>query len=561
MLGIPYSVDLYKDIFTDAIVNDFCSFLRICVYPSDAKAYATYLCSPLSGLSENETEMILANLLDCAPETFNPFADADEIIKSDIGEKSFEKYKTAVSFFKQMRSIVLQERLTSTLTTLWQNQGYRYETMQNEKTALCAEHFDMLFELARQSEEEGKTVAWFIDQLELLKQSLSSDDSDIDASEVSYPIEREQAVQIMSIHKSKGLQFKHVFVYGCTGVSAKSERDMFFFDEENGVSIKPQKDNQNYFVQIQKEKAELMELAEFRRVIYVAITRAEKDVYIIGTYKAVKKTSSKFRLFETKIEQSYPPEVSETFAEGCGFDYQKIQPVEYKDLPAASAETGKKFDATLISNAEEIIYETKPVERKTPSSLEPEFTTPADSDSGEKYETSEDTLRNADFTAADFGTLVHAYLEMQAKGIRPDEFESEPKYFKNLKAPQIIETKETCKRMCMEFAESEPGKQLVDAQTAGRFWRAEWGFRMFWKCDATPEGAIFTGSIDLIFENADGTYTICDYKSDTEINSEKYRAQQECYRAAASKMLKISEEKISLILYYLRHKECVNIST
>ena len=84
---------------------------------------------------------------------------------------------------------------------------------------------------------------------------------------------------------------------------------------------------------------------------------------------------------------------------------------------------------------------------------------------------------------------------------------------------------------------------------------------MFWKCDATPEGAIFTGSIDLIYENADGTYTICDYKSDTEIDSEKYCAQQECYRAAASKMLKISEEKISLILYYLRHKECVNIST
>ena len=66
---------------------------------------------------------------------------------------------------------------------------------------------------------------------------------------------------------------------------------------------------------------------------------------------------------------------------------------------------------------------------------------------------------------------------------------------------------------------------------------------------------------DLIYENADGTYTICDYKSDTEIDSEKYRAQQECYRAAVSKMLKISEEKISLILYYLRHKECVNIST
>ena len=115
--------------------------------------------------------------------------------------------------------------------------------------------------------------------------------------------------------------------------------------------------------------------------------------------------------------------------------------------------------------------------------------------------------------------------------------------------------------MCREFSESETGRQLALAKAAGRFWRAEWGFRMFWKCDAAPEGAIFTGSIDLIFENEDGSYTICDYKSDSEINSEKYIAQQECYRAAASKMLKIPEEKISLFLYYLRHKECVNIST
>ncbi len=561
LLGIPYSVDLYKDIFTDAIINDFCSFLRICVYPSDAKAYASYLCSPLAGLTENETEMIIADLQDCTDDTFNPFADADEIIKSDIGELSFEKYKTAVSFFKQMKSIVLQERLTFTLTTLWQKQGYRYETMQNEKTALCAEHFDMLFELARQSEEQGKTVAWFIDQLELLKQAMTDDDADIDASEVSYPIEREQAVQIMSIHKSKGLQFKHVFVYGCTGVSGKSERNMFFFDEENGVSIKPQKDNQNYFVLKQQERAQFMELAEFRRVIYVSITRAEKDVYIVGSYKTTANSQSIFRLFENKVALSYPPEVTDSFVKGCGFDYQKIQAVEYKDLPAVSSENVNHFDVNAIKNAEEILYETKPVERKTPSSLEPEFTAPSDNDSGEKYETSDDTLTNADFSAADFGTLVHAYLEMQAKGMRPDDFEPEPKYFKNLKEDKITEIKETCKKMCQDFAESEMGKLLSSAKSSNRFWRAEWGFRMFWKCEAAPDGAIFTGSIDLIFENADGTYTICDYKSDTEIDSKKYQAQQKCYRAAASKMLKIPEEKISLFLYYLKHKECVNIST
>ena len=557
LFGIPYSVDIYKDIFTDAIVNDFCNFLRICVYPSDYKALAAFLCSPLAGLSENQTEMILADLQD---------KEDEEVIIKDIGEKAFDKYKAAMNFYNEIKPLVLQQRLTATLTTLWQDCGYRYETMQNEKTALCTEHFDMLFELARQSEEGGKTAAWFIDQLELLKQSFNDEDSDIDASEVSYPIEREEAVQIMSIHKSKGLQFKHVFVYGCSGVKTKSEKELFFCDEENGVSIKPQKDIPNYFLLKQKEKNQQMELAEFRRVIYVAITRAEKDVYIVGSYKTSTDSTSIMRLFENKIAQCYPPEVNESYIPGCGFDYYRIPPVEYKDLPDNKTAVNEKSDKEEITKAIEaakiIQYENKAVERKTPSSLETSsLVEAADSDSGEKYENSEDTLRSADFTAADFGTLVHAYLEMQAKGIEPDLFEPEPKYFKNLSDEKILETKKLCKKMCQDFAQSEPGLLLNQAKNEGRFWRAEWGFRMFWKCKAAPDGAIFTGSIDLIFENADGTYTICDYKSDSEIKPEIYKGQQKCYRAAAAKILKVPEEKISLMLYYLRHNECVNIST
>ena len=73
------------------------------------------------------------------------------------------------------------------------------------------------------------------------------------------------------------------------------------------------------------------------------------------------------------------------------------------------------------------------------------------------------------------------------------------------------------------------------------------------------EGYIWTGSIDLIYENADGTYTIVDYKSDTEIAPERYTAQQKCYRIAASKLLRIPEEKISCHLWYLRHNKSVEI--
>jgi len=104
-----------------------------------------------------------------------------------------------------------------------------------------------------------------------------------------------------------------------------------------------------------------------------------------------------------------------------------------------------------------------------------------------------------------------------------------------------------------EFAQSPKGKEVMEAKAAGRFIRAEWGFRAY------LEGTIFTVSIDLIFENEDKSYTIVDYKSDKEIKAEYYRGQQECYQKAAAKMLKVNPDKIKLFLYFIRHKETIQL--
>lgn len=569
MFSIPYTIDAYKNIFNDGIVNDFYNFLRICVYPSDINAWAAYLSSPLAGLTENSTEMILSHLTSTDP--LEDFFQKEAAIESDLkytGKDEFNKFIAARDFFAEIKDKVLQQKLTTPLSYLWNDRGYHYEGMMNSKLILCSEQFDMLFELARQTEENGKNAAWFIDQLDILKRQSFMEDNDIDTAEVSYPLERESAVQIMTIHKSKGLQFDHVFVYGCTGISSRVSDGEFYYDDECGVSIKGSSESGNYFFQQTKELEKEKEIAEFRRLIYVAVTRAIKDVYITGSIKYSGNTPNELKLIDNTLLRYYlKPENS--YESQAAFDLYCIEAVEYSDLPASSEvstenlrrQTAEKTE--VYSNAQEVIHECHPVERRTPSSLEPEFDAASqqDSDSGEKYEISEDTLSSADFTAADFGTLVHSYLEMQAKGIEAEAYEPEPKFFKNLSDAKIQETKEACIKMSRAFAASTIGAELKAAQEAERFWRAEWGFRMFYKTGDFPEGAIFTGSIDLIYENADGTYTICDYKSDNEINGEKYRGQQECYRAAAAKMLKIPEEKISLFLYFLKHNKSVNIST
>lgn len=568
MFGIPYQLDAQKDIFTDAIINDIYNFLRLCVYPSDLNALATYLCSPFTGLSENSVEKVLSYKI------IDDNIDAEQInqrLKAELSESEYTKYVTAILFFDEYKPLVLKQKITTTLSYLWNNKGYKYETMLSSETQLCAEHFDLLFEIARQADENGQTISWFIDQLALLKSTYSKSDSDLNTGDISYPLEREQSVKFMTIHKSKGLEFDYVFILGCTSVTLKSENANFFFTDKYGLSIKPDSESKNYFAIIQKELSKQMELAEFRRVIYVAITRAKKEVYLMCNYNKPEKDSTSIsRLFENMILSRYPNPTSDSdfpFFEDAGFDYTPIIPLKYQDINQKQKEN---LSIDVIRNAiiqktenkyseiKTISFESNPIPRNTPSGLEKDFSPSQsseifDSDSGEKYEQSDDTLQDGNFTAADFGTLVHSYLEMQAKGINPNDYEPEPKLFKKLDEKQRNENKEICLKMCKEFLESECGQQLETSKKAGLFYRAEWGFRMF------LDGTIFTGSIDLIYQNADGTYTIVDYKSDNQINSEKYFEQQMCYKKAAAKLLKIDEGKISNYLYFLKHKETVKL--
>ena len=553
VFNIPYTLDMNTSIFSDGPINDIYNFIQLCVYPDDSISLAGYLASPFANLSEESVEALLAGE--------NPEQWTDEVEKN--------KYRRAWDFYQTQRILTLSRPLTKTLEVLWNDCGYRYETMLSYRKSLYAEQFDMLFELARQTDQNDKGIAWFADQLSQIKDkeiSTFGDEVEINIDELTYPIEKGDAVNIMTIHKSKGLQFEFVFVYGCTGVTKRSKDSLFYFDKENGLTIKPVDGSKNFFYLRQEQKAMQEELAEFRRLIYVAITRAELRVQIVGSWKEAETDSDtkedSFHLIENLVRYY----CLESYTGERPFAFYKIEPVAREDMKELlSATNNQEQEKARLENVRELYRSTEPVvkyewpesNRKTPSSLEKDYIpqTAQDGDSGSKLDGIEDTLQDVDFNAADFGTLVHAFLEAQAKGNDCNKYEPAPKLLKNLgETPEKLQTVlEECRNMCHAFATSNLGQQLEQAKTGGRFYRAEWGFRMF------LDDYIFTGSIDLIYQNADGTYTIVDYKSDQQIDAEKYRGQQDCYRKAASRMLGVQEDKIECYLYFLRCNRIVQL--
>ena len=607
--GISYSTDQQSNLFDAGPVYDIYNFLRSCVYPSDSAAFAAYLASPFAGLSETSVETILAVLSSPADEEqddvpFSPECGEKQglAIKVQLAESEWKKYRLAQALYESERQKVLSRPLTDTLSFLWEETGYHYETLMNTTTQLYAEQYDMLFELARSCDAEDKTAAWFVDQLALIKDtegsSFGTSADELGVKDIYYPIEKDSDVQIMSIHKSKGLQFGYVFVYGCTEVKTKADSNRIFFEQDTGASIKPENGAENFFAMRGKELAKKKELAEFRRLLYVAITRAEKKVFIMGCISISKNKSDTkadaidFKLLEGQLESYYHISAmnandrlgEESYEAGAPFTFYSISPIErsmvgklLKKQKSQGREElmsryGRLYEAEpSVSSVPEDLWKVTPSLMETPAAFGERPPSPraesyaaqitpilehyktkaqaqgaSDPDSGESALQDGTELSDSTFSAKDFGTLAHAYLEAFAKGLSMENYEAPLKLFKDINKGHAVILANCCKQMVREFSESPLGKAFLQAKKAGRFYRAEYGFK------TCIHGYLFTGSIDLIFQNENGTYTLVDYKTDDKICEERYILQQTCYRIAAARLLGITTDEITCFLYFLR---------
>ncbi|MBP5157140.1 MAG: UvrD-helicase domain-containing protein [Treponema sp.] len=595
VFGIPYSLDQQGSFFLEAPVNDIYAMLRLCVYPSDRKAFAAVLASPFIGLSDVGVQLVLAEY--AGSELWNAFApELEGGIGKSLSPEEFGRYKEAAERFAAFRDEALQEKICRTLDRLWNASGYRYNLLVGKSENLLSEHFDLLFEMARKGDEAGQSLAWFVDQLGAIRDKrpgFFKVDSDDDISNVEYPVEKLDSVSVMTIHKSKGLQFRHVFVLGCCGNEKSESIENFFFDDDYGLSIRLRSSGGNPFFARKKDELNRKEEEEFKRIFYVAVTRAEEDVCIVGDWKETKnaKAISELPMMQRIVCSYYEDAKSisfqtgtNVFVEGAPFFFQSIAPVSKADAFAGRGgdHTGKTLAAKLESvfaGEPAVAFDRPASDRMTPHSLEtkgkvekakggslyPSLGPLLNSYGGEIGEDDEDQLDReegyvnaARFDSASFGTVAHSFLEAWANGMGPGSYRAEDRLFKDLTASDRAEVCRICEAMLGRFASSPLGKRFSAAKGAGRLARSEYAFRMY------RDGVFYTGCIDLLFEEEAGQdgkkrYVIVDYKTDSCINRERYRGQLECYRAAAARMLNVAEGQVDLYLYFLRFDEAVEL--
>ena len=560
---IPYNLDSQIDIFESAPVNDIYNLLRLCVYPSDKKAAASFLCSPFAGLSVNDIEQIFA--LDFEIEKEN--SEINDTLKKLLTEEKYHRLCDALSLFSEIKKRATGNLLAGTITELWYDYGYRYETLWHKNLYLSSEQYDLLFELARQCDSEGYSLSYFIDQLDGLR-SVFGADSEIDIGGIEYPKEVSDAVQVMTIHKSKGLQFKYVFVLGITG-NARGD----YSEKDQEVSPETPFGEAN---SVETAKAD----AEYRRVIYVALTRAEKEVYIVGTPKFINSVMmSVCKAHYPEMEGNPLYSLGEyTYNEGAPFDYMSILPVDRNSIIK-----GKKNEAPLTLETRnqflkknddfydgmKIITLESQMEKNpvvSPSSLEKGQNEVGDAlvslnPVAPELSSLLPRLLEKNFNAAHFGTFAHAFMESFVRdsenvlhGLPAFAFRNLWDYNKseeeNFNDPLCKEMISVCKKMCQAFAASAFAKELSKAEKV----YPEYAF-VAWQ-----DEMVVNGIIDLCYKMPDGRVVVVDYKTDEDIHPDKYYPQLACYKDAVSELFDTDKSKVECYLFYLRYGHSVDVT-
>lgn len=156
-------------------------------------------------------------------------------------------------------------------------------------------NLDMLIEKAWSYEKTSyKGLFHFIRYIEKLKKY------DTDFGEATGAGKSQEMVRIMSIHKSKGLEFPIVFVAGIGKPFNKQDvRGKLLIDGDLGIGtdyldIETRVKTSTLKKNVLKRKMDLDNLGEELRVLYVAMTRAKEKLILTGTDRYLEKKLEKW---------------------------------------------------------------------------------------------------------------------------------------------------------------------------------------------------------------------------------------------------------------------------
>ena len=299
-LNMPVFSDNSQKYLESIEIETILNLLKIIDNPMQDIPLVTVLRSYIGDFNDNELlEIRLGNIKSTFYESMKEF-------KNEEKPELENKVKEFLSKLRGWQNIVKYMPLDEFIWKLYIDTGYyNYVSMMNDG-ALKVANLKMLFERAKQYEKASfKGLYNFIKFIDKLKKN----EGELENAKLIG--ENDNVIRIMSIHKSKGLEFPIVFLCG-TGkkFNLKDLNDNILLHQDLGIGPKYiNYDRKIEYSTLAKEALKIRlkddSLSEEMRILYVALTRPKERLIITGTVKdAEKKLQEKKLLLELSKEDN-----------------------------------------------------------------------------------------------------------------------------------------------------------------------------------------------------------------------------------------------------------------
>lgn len=278
-------------------IQTILSLLKILDNPRQDIPLAAVLRSPIGGFSDEELALIkISNQkksFHCC--VLDPQADK-------LPEELFIKLENFLKKLSEYRDLVPRLPIHELLYYLLEDTGYaRYAAaMQNGSRRKA--NIEMLLEKAVSYEKTSyRGLFHFIRYIDKLQKY------EVDYGEADVINENANAVRIMTIHKSKGLEFSVVFLCGTDKSFNKMDtKSRLILHPDFGAAVDDIDPNlrirrTTLFKKAAAKQLELENLGEELRVLYVALTRAKEKLIITGVTKKLYEKLENFTKQESKF--------------------------------------------------------------------------------------------------------------------------------------------------------------------------------------------------------------------------------------------------------------------
>ncbi|MBR3768038.1 MAG: helicase-exonuclease AddAB subunit AddA [Clostridia bacterium] len=578
--GIPVSCEAAESFFETAEIKTIVSYLKVIDNPMRDIELLAVMLSPLFGFTPDDAALLRVKF----GRKTSLFAG---VLKAcEEGDEKCVRLVGNLDYYKKLSACSSVDML---LREIYADTAYPYIAGAMSDGEVRKKNLYKLLEAAEKNCETYSSLGSFIRYLDMMREN-SADMGE--AGAVS-------GVRVMSMHKSKGLEFPFVFIAGTTKDFNKTDtRAGLVISHENGLGIKRKEpENLKLYHTLSsmavKTETEANAMSEELRIYYVALTRAKQELHIVTACNKAQETLINTEYLLSNINGIPPYFVrnasrASKWLMACLLKHPDAAPIRFVSpdrekqrgdikisyIPEVPEKPADEIDTEEAQPDEMIVTQIKEkaaftynwstvssaLSKHTASSLHEEFFDP--SGFGKSVPA---FMFSSSLSPADIGTATHKFLQYCDFSVCRSCPDAE-------RDRLIKEGRLTSKQAAVVDMESVrvfvSSDIMKRAEKSGSLYREKQFTMAKSICDIDKnisekfrdEKTVVIGKIDLLFIENDGA-VIVDYKTDN-INDigvleDRYRSQMLLYIEAIEKSMEIKVKEC--ILYSLKLKDSISL--